>query len=224
MRIKLLVVLLIIKFILIGCSKTENNSYSLDFFEVSKAKINNLQLSNINGIILEKRIDSEDRVFLFKDKESGLISSGIYLKDKYYHVDELSFVDTTEEVMGIEEVQIFGKKAIKIYGILGANYAQAFYWIIGENMDESIIQVDGHTMELDLDDDGKKEIISTLGTIPETSIYIFKGDKIYTSNINDSMGAKSVNLQDKDKKLFQVYFEPNKPEQYMYYKGSFLEK
>jgi len=107
--------------------------------------------------------------------------------------------------------------------LIGANYAQAFYWFVEEKPEESVIQVDGNTMEIDLDDDDKKEIFSTIGTIPETKIYMLKEDIIYASDINKSIGAKSVALQDKDKKLFEVYFKPNKPEQYMYYKDSFIK-
>jgi hypothetical protein len=33
-----------------------------------------------------------------------------------------------------------------------------------------------------------------------------------------------VTLQDKDKKLFEVYFEPNKSEQYVFNKGSFIKE
>ena len=126
--------------------------------------------------------------------------------------------------MGIEETQVFGKKAVKIYGILGANYAQAYYWFPGEKPDESIIQVDGNTGEIDLDRDDKNEIISTSGTIPGTKIYMLKEGKIHVCNINESIGAKSVILKDKDKKLFEVYFEPDKPQKFTYYEDFFIKR
>jgi len=132
--------------------------------------------------------------------------------------------NTPEDLMGIEEIQVFGKKAVKIYGILGANYAQAFYWFVGEKPEESIIQIDGNTVEIDLNSDDKNEVVATTGTIPETRIYMLKEGKIVVSDINKSIGAKSVTLQDKGKKLFEVYFEPNKPEQYVYYRDSFIKK
>ena len=133
-------------------------------------------------------------------------------------------VNTPEDLMGIEEIQVFGKKAVKIYGILGANYAQAFYWFVEEKLEEAIIQVDGSTIEIDLDSDGKNEVVATTGTIPETRIYMLKEGKVVVSDINKSIGAKSVILQDKDKKLFEVYFEPNKPEHYVFNKDSFIKK
>lgn len=223
MRLRLLVITLILTFLLTGCNKSEKNTYQLDYFEVIKVKIDNLHLHNSYKIIEEKIIDNGLSVFLFKDNENRQINGGISLKNKFYDIGEVSVDNTPDDLMGIEEVQVFGKKAIKIYGILGANYAQAFYFLVEEKLEESIIQIDGNTVEIDLDNDGKNEIVSTLGTIPETKIFMLKEDTIYTSDINKSIGAKSIFLQD-DEKLFQVYFEPNKPDQYVYYKGSLLKK
>ncbi|ACL22254.1 conserved hypothetical protein [Desulfitobacterium hafniense DCB-2] len=229
MRLRLLVIIFILTFLLNGCNKAEDNSYQLDYFEVIKVKVDNLHLDNSCKIFEEKRIDNGVSVFLYKDNENHQINGGISLKDKFYDLGEVSVDNTPDDLMGIEEVQVFGKKAVKIYGILGANYAQAFYLLVEENLEESIlqesiIQIEGYTVEIDLDEDGKKEIVSTLGTIPETKIFTFKNGTIYGSDINKSIGAKSVLLQDNDKKLFQVYFESNKPEQYVYHEGSLLKK
>ncbi|KAB3532142.1 hypothetical protein F8154_12220 [Alkaliphilus pronyensis] len=224
MRLKLLAVIMLLTLLLIGCNKAEDHTYSLDFFEVSKVKLDNLQLDNINKIIEEKRIDNELKAFLFKDNENGQVNGGVSLNGKSFYIGKVSVENTPEDLMGIEEIEIFGKKAVKIYGVLGANYAQAFYWFVEEKPQDSIIQVDGQTMEIDLDDDDKKEIVSTLGTVPETRIYVWKEDSIYASDINKSIEAKSVSLKDKEKQLFEVYFEPNKPEEYVYFKDSFIKR
>lgn len=227
MKLKLLIILLTLTFLLNGCNNgcnKEDNIYPLEFFQISNAKIENLELDSINKIIEEKIIDVELSTFIFTDNENNEFKGGINLNGKSYYIGQVSMENTPDGLMGIEEIQVFGKKAVKIYGILGANYAQAFYWFIKEKPEESIIQIDGNTMEIDLDNDDKKEIISTLSTIPETRIYMLKEGRIYVSDINKSIGAKSVALKDKDKKLFEVYFEPNKPEQYMYYKDSFVKR
>lgn len=202
----------------------ENNIYQLNFSEIDYTRIEKLQLNNINKIIEEKIIDKELSTFIFTDNENGEFKGGINLNGKSYYIGQVSMENTPEDLMGIEEIQVFGKKAVKIYGILGANYAQAFYWFVEEKPEESIIQIDGNTVEIDLDSDDKNEVVATTGTIPETRIYMLKEGKIVVSDINKSIGAKSVTLQDKDKKLFEVYFEPNKPEQYMYYRDSFIKK
>lgn len=219
MRLRLLPIILM--FLLSGCNKAEV-TYSLDFFEVNEVKIDNFQLNNINKIE-EVKNDNGIRVFLFTDNDKDLIKGGIGLKDKSYYIGEVSIDNASDDLMGIEEIKVFGKRAFKIYGILGANYAHAYYWFVEEGL-ESIIHIDGHTVEIDLDDDGKKEIVSTLGTIPETKIYVFKEGSIYVSDIIKSIGAKSVYLLDEDKRLFDIYFEPNRPEQYVYYEGSLLKR
>ncbi|HAS92934.1 MAG TPA: hypothetical protein DCS12_12230 [Clostridiales bacterium] len=201
----------------------ENNIYPLKFSEIGNLKIKSLQSNNIR-IIEEKIIDKELSAFIFKDNENGEFKGGINLNGKSYYIGQVSMVNTPEDLMGIEEIQVFGKKAVKIYGILGANYAQAFYWFVEEKLEEAIIQVDGSTIEIDLDSDGKNEVVATTGTIPETRIYMLKEGKVVVSDINKSIGAKSVILQDKDKKLFEVYFEPNKPEHYVFNKDSFIKK
>jgi hypothetical protein len=223
MKLKILITLVISIFLFSGCNK-EDNMYTLDFFQISYTKIENLKSDNINKIIEEKIIDEELSAFIFMDNENSEFKGGINLNGKSYYIGQVSMENTPDDLMGIEEIQVFGKKAVKIYGILGANYVQAFYWFIEEKPEEAIIQIDGNTIEIDLDDDDKKEIVSTLGTIPETRIYMLKEGGIYAADINKSIGAKSVALHDKDKKLFQVYFEPNKPEQYLFSKDLFIKK
>lgn len=201
----------------------EDNIYPLEFSQISNTKIQNLQLDNIN-IIEEKIIDKDLSAFIFTNNENSEYKGAINSHGKSYYIGQVSMEGTPEGLMGIEELQIFGKRAVKFYGILGANYAQAYYWLVEEKTEDSIFQVDGNTIEIDLDNDDKKEIVATIGTIPETRIYKLEEGKIYVSDINKSIGAKSVYLKDEGKKLFEVYFEPNKPEQYVFDKDSFIKK
>jgi hypothetical protein len=223
MKLKLLSIFLIINFLLIGCNK-EGAKYPLKFNELSYSKIEKLNSDNIDEITEEKIINQEQSVFIFTGYENSEYEGGINYKGQAYYLGQVSMENTPEGMMGIEETQVFGKKAVKIYGILGANYGQSYYWFPGEKPDESIIQVDGNTGEIDLDRDDKNEIISTSGTIPGTKIYMLKEGKIHVCNINESIGAKSVILKDKDKKLFEVYFEPDKPQKFIYYEDFFIKR
>ena len=201
----------------------DNNIYQLNFSEVDYTRIEELQLNNIN-IIEEKVIDKNLSAYIFTNNENGEYKGTINLHGKSYYIGQVSMESTPEDLMGIEELQVFGKRAVKFYGILGANYAQAYYWIVEEKTEDSVFQVDGNTIEIDLDSDDKNEIVATIGTIPETRIYKLEEGKIYVSDINKSIGAKSVYLKDEGKRLFEVYFEPNKPEQYVFNKDSFIKK
>lgn len=205
-----------------GCSKADKK-FPLEFLQISNVKAEELQPDDIN-IIEEKAFDSEYSAFIFTDNENSEFKGGINFNGKLYYIGQVSMETTPANLMGIEEIEVFGRKAAKIYGISGANYAQAFYWFVGENPEDSIIQADGNTLEIDLDDDDKKEIISTLGTIPQTTIYKSKEGKIYASDVNKSIGAESVALLDKENKIFEVYFEPNKPQRYVYQDEAFTRK
>lgn len=221
MKLKSLIMLFVLTLLLCGCKK--DSEYQLEFFQISNVKPENLKLDNTCEIIEEKIIGNELGAFIFTDSENSGFKGGIHCSGNSYCIGEVSMGNTPDGLMGIEETRVFGKTAVKIYGILGANYAGAFYWFVGEKPEESIIQINGNTVEIDLDGDDRKEIISTSGTIPETRIYMLKEGGIYASDINQSTGAKSVALHDKDKKMFELYFEPNKPEYYIYYKDTFVK-
>lgn len=197
---------------------TEKDALTLGFNKINPIKIQDLDKSNIKEVIQEKNINDNINIFLFKNQDNNPISVGIKSNEKYYFVGEIS--DTiSDDLIGIKEVQVFGKEYIKVHGVLGANYAKAFYLNTEEDIQYSIIQVEGNSTEIDLDEDGNREIISVKGTIPETEIYKIEEDEIFVSNINNSIGANSTRIIDTNKRLFEVYFEPNKPELYSYFKG-----
>ena len=223
MKFRLLIIISTLACLLNGCSK-EDNIYPLEFSQVNNVKIEDLELGNINKIIEEKTIDKDLSAFIFTDNENSEFKGGINFNGNSYYIGQVSMENVSEDLMGIEELHVFGRKAVKIYGVLGANYAQAFYWFVEGKPEESIIQIDGNTVEIDLDNDDKSEVVATTGTIPETRIYMLEEDKIVISDVNKSIGAKSVILQDKDEKLFEVYFKPGKPEQYVFNKSSFIKK
>ncbi|WP_243467876.1 hypothetical protein [Acetivibrio straminisolvens] len=88
---------------------------------------------------------SSSLYYLRRKENSEFLKGGITLNGKSYYIGEVSMENTPHDLMGIEEVEVFGKKALKIYGLLGTNYTQAFYWFVDENPEDSIIQIDGKT-------------------------------------------------------------------------------
>ncbi len=220
MRMKILSLLVLI-LILNGCETFEGKILSLEFIEVKKVTVNNLLKDTIDTIIDEKNINDNHSVFLYQSQNEEEISVGIRTNKQYYNLGELSMQGTPEELMGITEVKVLGEKAIKIHGILGANYAHSYYWFHEDGLEGSIIHVDGYSREIDIDDDNIKEIVSENGTISETIIYELIGDEILVLHVNESIGAKAVHLQDIDKKIFEVHFEQNELELYKYKENSF---
>lgn len=86
-------------------------------------------------------------------------------------------------------------------------------------MEKSIIKIEGNTEEVDLDDSGRKAIISSIGTVAETLIYVLKDNKIKAANINKSVNAQAVYLLNRDTNKFEVYFGANDIKHYYYSDG-----
>lgn len=195
--------------------ESDIRTYPLDFSKTDYTNIEKLSLNNIK-IVEEKIIDKNLSVFIFTSHETDDYSGAICVNDNAYTLGQISMKIKQEDLMAIEDVQIFGKRAVKLYGILGVNDAQSYYWLFDEKNDIKIVHVEGNAVEIDLDKDDKNEIVSTMGTVPETRIYKFEKGHIYVSNINQSIGAKSVYLKDVTEKVFEVHFVPNVSEQYIF--------
>ncbi|MCC5911208.1 MAG: hypothetical protein JJT76_12295 [Clostridiaceae bacterium] len=128
-----------------------------------------------------------------------------------------------EDLTGIDIVSVFGRKVVKVYGTRGANYTHAYYWLYEDGLENSIISVDGNSIEIDLENDGINEIISQSGTVPQTTIYKMNKNEVIASNINQSINAIAVFFEYTDEKIFEIYLEPNKPESYFYLNQSLKE-
>lgn len=222
MKRKLFITILMILVMLMGCHQ-KAQAYPLKFSPVSYVAMESLNFDQIDQMVEEKVIDNGLKAFIFQDHD-GEMKGGVQINGRVYGIGQLAMENPQGDLMGIQEVQVFGKKAVKIYGALGADYLQAFYWFVEENPEASIIQVDGHTMEIDLDGDDGNEILATFGTIPKTKVYMFQEDSLCVADLNESLGAESVALKDIAQRVFEVYFEPNKPEQWHYDKGALIKQ
>ncbi|MGG6309282.1 hypothetical protein [Paenibacillus macerans] len=67
----------------------------------------------------------------------------------------------------------------------------------------SLLRIDAHTVEADVDEDGGEEIVDSVGTAAETTIYKLRDQRIAASNLNELMKAQVV-LYDLVSNTFQV--------------------
>ncbi|QNO14299.1 hypothetical protein HYG86_05690 [Alkalicella caledoniensis] len=200
----------------------EKETLSLIFEEITPFTLSHLTEDVEGDVLNEKKLDQGIVVKLFNNKTNGQVSGSIQVNGKVFLIEEVTMEGTSDEIYGIEETEVFGKKAIKIYGILGANHQVNYYWFYEqEQVENSVIKIEGNTEEIDLDDSGRTEIISSIGTVAETSIYLMREDKIMVTNINKSINVQAVYLLNRDAKIFEVYFGPNDMKHY-YYLGGYL--
>lgn len=66
-----------------------------------------------------------------------------------------------------------------------------------------VLHLDAHTVEADVDGDGIKEIVATVGTAAETTIYKLHDKQIVSSNLNELLKAKVV-IYDLNTNIFQA--------------------
>lgn len=100
----------------------------------------------------------------------------------------------------------------------GASYVVTIFFVIKEKTPHIISEIDGFAQISDIDENGTKEVVSTVGTVPDTSIYFFDFDKqtVSTANINEQSGAE-YSMYDATTNTFSLAFEPNQnPIAYVY--------
>lgn len=100
----------------------------------------------------------------------------------------------------------------------GASYGATIFLGIKEKTPYIISEIDGFAQINDIDGNGTKEVVSTIGTVPDTSIYLFDFDKqsVSSVNINEQSGAK-YSMYDATTNTFSLAFEPGQdPVTYVY--------
>ncbi|MDQ7092437.1 hypothetical protein REC12_02370 [Desulfosporosinus sp. PR] len=100
----------------------------------------------------------------------------------------------------------------------GASYGVTIFFIIKKKIPYIISEIDRFAQINDIDENGTKEVVSTVGTVPDTSIYFFDFDKqtFSIANINEQSGAK-YSMYDVTTNTFSLAFGSNQnPVTYVY--------
>lgn len=108
--------------------------------------------------------------------------------------------------------------------VRGASYGVTIFIVIKEKTPYIISEIDGFAQISDIDGNGIKEVVSTVGTVPDTSIYFFDFDKqtVSSVNINEQSGAK-YSMYDVTTNTFSLAFGPNQnPVTYVYITNELL--
>jgi hypothetical protein len=176
------------------------NHYSL-FFEMVKSKqhINKVLKLEKQKIIKEQPV-KKGKIIIFTNEndEERLLFGAFQTEDAQY---ELGLVGQNspaldDESLSVKELTLFNKSLILVSGVLGANAPLYNYFSIEEDgaIHPFLIVDTGHAIESDLDNDGIVEIVSTNGTPSVTYIYKWQDGAFYISNVNEALGAASVDF------------------------------
>jgi hypothetical protein len=125
-----------------------------------------------------------------------------------------------DELLSIKELSLFNKSLVRIKGVFGANAPIQNYYSIEDGRLIPFLRVDtGHAEELDLDGDGTVEIVSSHGTPIHTYIYKWADGKFSVVNVNESLNAVSVFLDEDNSFNVQLEIGSNLIKQYEYKSG-----
>lgn len=147
-------------------------------------------------------------IIIFSKQDDNEFIYGAYeTKDTLYELGVVGGLSSQldDELLSIKEIKLFNKSLIRIKGVFGANAPVQNYFSIEDGKAVPFLRVEtGHATEVDLDDDGTEEIISSHGTPISTYIYKWEDGEFSISNVNEALGATSVYLN--EEKQFEAFF------------------
>ncbi|WP_313560048.1 hypothetical protein [Ruminiclostridium cellobioparum] len=206
----------------------ESNGILLNFKDVVvENNISCINENKIQKIINQHNVDDNKFIIFIREDDKDDFHSGVVINKKIYDFGKISSqIDKSNlDLDTIEEIDPFGESLIKIQGAMGLNYVLTNYYSIDNNLPKIFLVAEGHTEELDLDEDGIQEIVSSVvaGVTSFIDIYEYNDGKLTVSNLNEELNAVTVIL--KDGKVFEAYFEglPNQPKQYKYSHKKLIE-
>lgn len=117
-----------------------------------------------------------------------------------YELGHIGYGGTSE--YEIDVIETLGQAFIKVIGSIGANAPVSNYVSLAE-AEPFLLHIEAHTIEADVDEDGMKEIVATVGTEAQTTIYKMVENSLVSVNLNELMNAKVV-FYNKQSNTFQA--------------------
>lgn len=198
----------------------EQNDISLQFKDyTSDDNFNEIDENKIVETIEQYTINDINYIIFVYENDTNNLHSGVIIDNKIYEFQKVSMMEdkNNNDLFSVSEIELYDKQLVKIQGILGANYAPTNYYYIENQSPQLFLHSEGHTVEVDLDNDGTQEIISTItgGVTTEIEIYKYSNGNLFVANLNEALNAISI-IYNRDNKVFEAYFK-DKPNQPMFY-------
>jgi len=177
---------------------TENNSVT-QRFELIFKDINQPTKPLMKAIPTEKQTlltskkinNSEIEIYQINPDTENTYAALLSGSTKY-DIGQIGYSSTQKtNDFTIDKVDVLSKSFIKITGFCGANCPITDY-VLADTSPPVLLRIDAHTIEADVDNEGSKEIIATVGTAAQTSLYMLQGERIVTVNLNEVMNASVV--------------------------------
>ncbi|MGC5774581.1 hypothetical protein [Paenibacillus pabuli] len=162
-------------------------------------------LTKINAVEQSKQLKSqavdESKVLTYKKNDDvEIIYAALQSKDGTYDLGQIGYEGASD--YSTSTVDVLGQSYVKVTGSVGAN-APISNYVSLSTPHPTVLHIEAHTVEADVDQDGVKEIVATVGTAAETSIYKMDKDTLLSVNLNEVMNAAIV-MYDKESNTFKA--------------------
>lgn len=147
----------------------------------------------------------------FTDDEDQEFLTHSYItinQTKYYLGHTLERYDSASDIT-LQLSPIALDDTLEIYQwkeIVGANYIRTMFLTIDGEVPVVIAEIAGWAFHADIDNNGNLETVATVGTVPDTTIYIWDFDEkqLLAANVNESTQTEAVTF-DADRHIFTLY-------------------
>ncbi len=180
-----------------------------------------LKKGSISKIVKEKDIGN-GRVIIF-EKNREYFNAAFERDKKIYDLGAVSENFLSDIILlSINETKIGEKELVRIDGVFGANCAQSNYFMIDGSSPVKFLTLDGNVTEMDLDKDGKTEIVTSSGTGAQTFIYKCTDENILVADVNKTLGNAIAVIYRNN--YFEAYYKDkaNVPMYFKYTKDGFI--
>lgn len=138
-------------------------------------------------------------------EEDQQLYAYVEYNNKTYELGPIGYGTTNNVDYEYATVDALSQSWIKVSGALGANAPHIYYIDINKDTPTAIV-ISAHAREFDLDGDGIQEIVTSIGTIPYTTIYSIEDKQIVVKDLNKLMNALVVSYDDVENN-FVVQFQ-----------------
>lgn len=162
-------------------------------------------------ILFKKQNDTEPWVY------AGFQSEG---DPVLYDVGPVSYGDLASSPVDVTSSGALGKSTIRLTGACGANCPLTRYLTVEHHIPSVWLNLEAHAVETDLDGDGVAELVTSVGTLAETSILRMEQGQLLVASLNRELDAMAVTFMP-ETQVFAVDYlsREKKPEIFRYENG-----
>lgn len=191
--------------------------YPLSFKEVQTPmkKFEEFEVINketIEEVIREERFGKYTFIIYSKKDEDHQDYAGFLIEGNFTDIYEIGKIGYRSDLnpYTIENVNLFSKNYLAMRGICGANCPITYYVdIYNDELPSLFLGMEANGTETDISGDGINELIATVGTHIETTVYIEEDGHLFHSERFAIPGTVQV-FYNKDDNKFHIAFENKK--------------